>query len=72
MEYANVHPIIGNLCCRPEGGVDVEMYRALTRDLSIDEALDLLEMDDVARSWRKATEANAKFARQMEAQRRKR
>lgn len=62
MEYANVHPIIGNLCVKPEGGVDVVMFQALHTDLSIDDALDLVEMDEVSRSWHDAARANAEHS----------
>ena len=63
MQYANVHPLIGNLCALPEGGVDVAMYIALTTVLSIEEALDLAEVDDVQKSWRRAFDANAEAQR---------
>lgn len=35
------------------------MLRALTYDLSLDDALDLAEIDAVSRSWRDAVQANA-------------
>lgn len=35
------------------------MFRLLTSELSIDDALDLVEIDDVSRSWRDAAQANA-------------
>lgn len=65
MDYANIHPIIGALCSRPEGGVDVDMYRALTSEMSIEEALDLYEVDQVGRSWRAAMQANLDSTRAM-------
>ena len=64
MDYANVHPIIGSLCSLPEGGVDVGMYVACTQELSIDEVLDLREIDDVSRSWRAAVHANMDVSRE--------
>jgi hypothetical protein len=65
-----VHPLIGNLCALPEGGVSVEMYRALCSDLSLDDALDLAEIDEVARSWRAAAHANMDDKRKRESSRR--
>ena len=62
MEYANVHPLIGNLCINPEGGVDVAMFIALRDELSMDDALDLLEMDAVSRSWHSASRANQQLS----------
>lgn len=59
MQYANVHPLIGNLCSVPGGGVNVHMYEALTTRLPLDRALDLAEIDEVNRSWHNAAEANA-------------
>lgn len=38
------------------------MFHALTTELSIDDALDLAEIDDVSRSWRDAAQANAEVA----------
>lgn len=35
------------------------MFRALRSDLSLDEALDLLEIDEVNQSWHAATRRNA-------------
>lgn len=35
------------------------MYQALHTTLSLDDALDLIEIDDVARSWRAAEKKNA-------------
>ena len=40
------------------------MYQALTTTLSIDDALDLGEIDDVSRTWRDAAQANAEDAQQ--------
>ena len=57
--YANVHAKIGNLVLRPEGGLDIEMYRALHNDFSLDELFDLEEIEEVARSHRDAAMANA-------------
>ena len=62
MDYANIHPLIGNLCIKPEGGVDVSMFLALRDELSLDDALDILEMDVVSRSWHTASRANNKLA----------
>lgn len=63
IQFENVHPLIGNLCIRPDGGPDVEMFRQLTHGpLSIDDAYDLAEIDDVARSWRDAAQANNEHA----------
>lgn len=67
--YANVPPLIGNLCSKPEGGVDVAMYKALMYELTLEEALDLWEIDEVGRSWRAAIEGNIRKA--SEAARRK-
>lgn len=61
IQFANVHPLIGNLSIRPEGGVDVAMYEALTQRMSLEEALDLSEIDRVERSWRDAQTANAEL-----------
>jgi hypothetical protein len=38
------------------------MFHALTHELSIDDALDLDEIDGVSRSWRDAAQANAEDA----------
>lgn len=62
MSYANVHPLIGNLCIKPEGGVDVNMFLALQEELSLDDALDIIEMDMVSRSWHAASRANSRQA----------
>ncbi len=51
--------MIGNLCIRPDSGVDVNMYTALTRDLSLDDLFALEDIDNVDRSWRDARQANA-------------
>lgn len=53
--------MIVRLVARPRGGVDVAMYRALHEDLSLDEALDLDEIDKVSQSWRVAAELNARI-----------
>lgn len=43
----------------PEGGLDLNMYRALHDDLSIDDLANLEEIAEVARSHRDAAQANA-------------
>lgn len=53
--------MIVRLVARPRGGVDVAMYRALHDDLSLDEALDLDEIDKVSQSVRHAAELNARI-----------
>ncbi len=53
--------MIGNLCCRPDGGVDHSMYLALRTTMSLDDALDLAEIDTVSRSHRDAIEENARL-----------
>lgn len=40
------------------------MFHALSTTLSIDDALDLSEIDNVSRSWRDAAQANAEDASQ--------
>jgi len=42
----------------PEGDVKETMYTALRTSLSLDDALDLLEIDEVGRSWRAASLRN--------------
>lgn len=53
-----MHPLIGNLCARPDGGVDHALFLALQTTLSLDDALDLEEIDQVSRSHRDAAQAN--------------
>jgi hypothetical protein len=53
-----VHPLIGNLCIIPGGGVNGILFAALRTSLSLDDALDLEEIDIVDRSWRDARQAN--------------
>lgn len=53
-----MHPVVARLVSRPEGGIDVGMYEALATRLSIDAALDLIEIDNVGRSWRAAETYN--------------
>lgn len=55
-----MHPIVARLVSRPEGGVDPQMYLALHTTLPLDGALDLIEIDDVARSWRAAAMRDSK------------
>ncbi len=61
LEFDYVSPLVGNLCIRPGGGVDGVLYHALRTYLSIDDALDLAEIDNVDRSWRDAAHANAEI-----------
>lgn len=55
----NVHPMVARLVARPEGGVDLAMYQALHTTITLDQALDLVEIDDVSRSVRAAAQRNA-------------
>lgn len=57
--YANVPAIVGILCTDSKGNIDVDMYKAITRDFYLDELLDLWEMREVATSWSRAAQANA-------------
>jgi hypothetical protein len=58
----NVHPRIGNLLIKPEGGVDWALLRAFQTDMTLDDLDDLEECDRVERSWRDAAHANAEHA----------
>lgn len=58
MQYANVHPWIGNLAYRPEGGVDHEFVHRCNTVYSIDDLLVLVEIEAVGRSWAVARDAN--------------
>lgn len=67
IQFANVHPLIGNLASRPEGGVDWALVTACRRrpsrgGITLDELLDLAEIDEVGRSWRDAYQANGELA----------
>lgn len=55
-------PLIGQLCMLPEGGVDWRLMRALQETLSLDDAYDIAEINEVSRSHRDALEANMKRA----------
>lgn len=46
----------------PEGGVDWRLMRALQETLSLDDAYDIAEINEVSRSHRDALEANMKRA----------
>ena len=72
MQFANIAPLIGNLCTKAEGGVDVEMFRALHDDMSLDDALDMAEILEVWRSWNTAAEMNADEKRAIESKKRQR
>jgi hypothetical protein len=61
LEPANVHPLVLNLCLRPEGDVNHALYVALHTSMSWDEALDLEEIVIVGRTWRDAAQANAAY-----------
>jgi hypothetical protein len=67
-----MHPLIGNLVSRPEGGLDAFMYNALNTELSLDDALNLAEIDEVQRSWRDATQANVEERAAVEREKRER
>jgi len=43
---------------KPEGGIDPAMYQALHTTLSLDDALDLMEIEEVQRSWHAASRRN--------------
>lgn len=68
IEYANVHPLIGNLCLRPEGDVNHALFVDLHTTLSWDDALDLEEIVLVGRTWRDAAQANAAHCAKMRQQ----
>lgn len=55
--------MLGNLCIRPGFGVDVNMYRSLMYDLSLDDAFALEDIDNVDRAARDAAEANSEWRR---------
>jgi hypothetical protein len=55
----NVHPLIAELVQKPEGGIDGAMYAALRTTLSLDDALDLAEINAVGMSWHAAAHRNA-------------
>lgn len=57
--WANVHPLIGDLCLDGEGRIDDRRYVELTRgNLSLDDALTFREMRMVAASRRDAAQHN--------------
>ena len=55
--------LIGQLCMLPAGGVDWHLMRALQETLSLDDAFDIAEINDVSRSHRDAIEANMQRSR---------
>lgn len=57
MEYANIHPWIGNACSKPDG-VDHVLLARFYDDLSLDDLFRSLEVDAVHRSWAIARQAN--------------
>ena len=60
MSIRNVEPMIARLTQRPDGGVDPQMFIALhTPNLSLDRALDLVEIDQWSQSWRAAAQWNS-------------
>jgi hypothetical protein len=63
IQYANVHPLIGNLCSRPDGGVDADLFVRLHTSMCLKQALDLAEIMEVGNSWRDAYQANAELDR---------
>lgn len=67
-----MHPLIGNLCHRPEGGVDHALFLAAQTELTIDDLLDLDEIDEVGRSWRDAAQANLEHAAEVDARNKER
>lgn len=68
IEFANVHPLIANVCSRPEGGVDWALLKAAQETLSLDDLLDIAEIETVGRSWRDAIQGNLEFQRERERQ----
>lgn len=65
--------MIGNLCHRPEGGVDhVMLYEYTHGRYSLDDLLDAAEIDEVGRSWREAALANGRAEREQAAAKNKR
>lgn len=67
-----MHPLIGNLCIRPEGGIDAALFEALSTRLSVDDAFDLAEIDEVGRAHRDAAHANVERAQARAAAQRRR
>lgn len=63
IDYANVPPLIGNLCRRPDGSVDAALFAALMHGpLSLDDALDLDEIAQVSASAHDAAQVNLEAA----------
>ena len=67
IQFERVHPLIGNLAIKPEGGTDHDFLAKCKRrptqgGYSLDDLFDALEVDDVGRSWRDAYQANAELA----------
>lgn len=54
-------PLIGNLATTPEGDCDWKLLDALHDSISLDRALDIAEVREVARSWHDATRANGRL-----------
>lgn len=53
-----MHPLVARLVLSPDGDLKADMYRALQTELTVDDALNLREIDDVGRSWRAASARN--------------
>jgi hypothetical protein len=60
MDFANVHPMIGNLCVSPEGAIDHFALAAYHETFSLDDLYRAFEVDTIARVARLAAEANAR------------
>lgn len=50
--------MVGNLCALPEGGVDHALLVALKTSYDLDDLFDIIEISEVAASWRDAKQAN--------------
>lgn len=50
---------MAQLVLMTDGDLNLAMYQALNTALTLDEALDLLEIDEVGRSWRAAEQRNS-------------
>ena len=49
------------LACSGESGIDAQMYAALHSTIDIDGLYDIIEMRQVADSWKRAAVANLEF-----------
>ena len=58
LQYSNLPARLGDLCAVPSGGVNGALWLQFRDTATLDDMLDMEEIDTVSRSWRAAAEAN--------------